>query len=74
MQQKLIFLAKNWDLDACVYACRDYPCESTPSCLTDIPETYKGNCSSHNKDDAKGRIVVIISVIWSMLLVFACQQ
>eukprot|EP01084_Bolivina_argentea_P315163 545969_1 len=36
------FLAKNWELDECVYACRDYPCESTPSCLVDIPKQYTG--------------------------------
>ena len=70
---KMDFLAKNWDLDACVYACRDFPCQSTPSCLTDIPESYQGECSSYDEDDGTGNIVIIVSVIWSILFVFICQ-
>eukprot|EP01083_Nonionella_stella_P182841 658980_1 len=35
------FLVKNWDLDACVYACRDYPCKSSPDCLAHNT-TYTG--------------------------------
>eukprot|EP01083_Nonionella_stella_P070383 188256_1 len=47
------FLAKNWDLDACVYSCRDYPCKSTPKCLI-IPKCYTGSggeCYNYSKSN-----------------------
>jgi len=71
------WLAKNWDLDSCVYACRDYPSTSTPDCLTDgLPSRYIGTAaqtyddpSGDDGDDITTTIVIIVLVVLLVVII-----